>query len=383
MKQTASRRKSIATGDRLLMAFELGWSEWKVAFASVMGEKPWQVTIRARDQIGLGEAISRAKKRLGLPACCRVFSCYEAGRDGFWLHRLLEKMGVENLVVDSSSIEVNRRARRVKTDRLDAAKLLSMLLRYWAGEKRFWSVVHVPTVEQEDARNLQREIRTLKKEQTRLVNRVRGLLASQGVAIGRARASFLPGSLGSIRIWDGSPLPEGLWRRIEVELSRYSFVHRQLLDLELLRGERIRQGKERAAEITRRLMTLRGVGEVTAETISREFSWRRLKNRRQVGALAGLVPSPYQSGDLIHEGGISRAGNRHVRGIAIDLAWAWLRHQPKSRLTRWFNRRFARGSSRVRKIGIVALARRLLIALWRYADFRELPDGAVLKPQNA
>jgi len=130
-------------------------------------------------------------------------------------------------------------------------------------------------------------------------------------------------------------------------------------------------------------MSLRGVGEVTAETISREFSWRRLRNRRQVGALSGLVPSPYQSGESRHEEGISRAGNRHVRGIAIDLAWAWLRHQPKSQLTRWFNRRFARGGPRIRKIGIVALARKLLIALWRYADFHKLPDGAVLKQKNA
>ena len=381
MAQTASRRKFIAVEDRLFLAFELGWKSWKLAFASGMSEKPWQVAIPARDAAALAGAIAQARRRLRLSEACPIFSCYEAGRDGFWLHRLLRRMEVENLVVDSSSIEVDRRARRVKTDRLDAAKLLSMLLRYWVGEKDLWSVVHVPTPEQEDARNLQREIRTLKKEQTRLVNRIRGLLASQGVAVGMTRAGYPLVSLDSIRIWDGSPLPEGLRRRLEVEVSRSGFVHRQLLDLELLRNTRIRQGRDRAAQIARHLMTLRGVGKVTAETISREFSWRRFKNRRQVGALAGLVPSPYQSGDSFRERGISRAGNRHVRAIAIDLAWAWLRRQPKSQLTCWFNRRFARGGLRIRKIGIVALARKLLIALWRYADFHEIPDGALFKSQ--
>lgn len=382
MTQTASRGKFIAVVDRLFVAFELGWKDWKLACASGMGQKPWQVTIPARDVAALARAMGKAKKQLGLPDSCPVFSCYEAGRDGFWLHRFLKGMGVENLVVDSSSIEVNRRARRIKTDRLDAQKLLSMLLRYFSGESRLWSVVHMPTPEQEDARNLQREIRTLKKEQTRLVNRIRGLLASQGVAV-RIGCGGLLDPFESIRIWDGSPLPENLRQRVEVQVARYGFVHRQLLDLELLRDARIRQGSDRAAQMARRLMTLRGVGQVTAETISREFSWRRFRNRRQVGALAGLVPSPYQSGNSNHEEGISRAGNRHVRGIAIDLAWAWLRHQPESQLTRWFNRRFAHGGPRIRKIGIVALARKLLVALWRYADFHKLPDGAILKPKNA
>jgi transposase len=243
-------------------------------------------------------------------------------------------MKIRNVVIDSSSIEVNRRARRIKTDRLDAAKLLSMLMRYHGGEKGLWSVVHVPTTRQEDARHLQREIRTLKKEQTRVINRVKGLLASQGVAIKSSRGGVLT-SLEDIRIWDGSPLPEGL---------------------------RLKVG---------------------AEVFAREFSWRRFRNRRQVGSLAGLTPSPYQSGDSSRERGISRAGNRYVRGIAIDLAWIWLRQQPRSQLTRWYNRRFASGSPRLRKIGIIALARKLLIALWRYADFGEIPNGALLKDQNA
>jgi transposase len=378
MSQTASSGKFIAVEQRLFVAFELGWTSWRLAFASAMGEKPWQVTIAARNLVALCEAIRKARVRLGLPEVCPVFSCYEAGRDGFWLHRLLEQMGVENLVVDSSSIEVNRRARRAKTDRLDAEKLLSMLLRYYSGEKKLWSVVHVPTPEQEDGRHLQREIRTLKKEQTRQINRIRGLLANQGVAVKANRRGLLE-SLDSIRIWDGAPLPAGLRRRVETEVARHSFVHRQLLDLESERDARIRQSCDRAAEIARRLMTLRGIAQVGAETWGREFSWRDFRNRRQIGSLVGLTPTPYQSGDSSRERGISRAGNRHVRGIAIDLAWIWLRQQPDSELTLWYNRRFASGGPRLRKIGIVALARKLLIALWRYADFGEIPKGALLK----
>jgi transposase len=378
MKQTASRQESNAGA--MLVAFELGWTNWKLGFASVMGEKPWLVTVRPRDLIALSEAFGKARKRLGLAAGCGVFSCYEAGREGFWLHRQLTEMGVVNLVVDSSSIEVNRRARRAKTDRLDARKLVGMLLRYWAGEKDLWSVVRVPTTEQEDGRQLQREIRTLTKEQTRLTNRIKGLLASQGVAVRMGRRGLEEG-LDAIRIWDGSPLPSGLRRRLEMEIARRDVVHRQLLDLESERDARIRKGQDRASEIARRLKTLCGIAEAGAETYAREFSWREFKNRRQVGCLVGLTSTPYQSGDSFRERGISRAGNRHVRGVAIDLAWVWLRFQPQSELTRWFNLRFARGGPRLRKIGIIALARKLLIALWRYADFGEIPKGALLKSQ--
>lgn len=381
MRQTVSERKSTSVGIGLYVAFDLGCSGWRLAFGSSIGEKAWQTAVEARDGAGLERAIRRAKEHLSLPAGCPVVSCYEAGRDGFWLHRLLQRLGIDNLVVDSASIEVNRRARRVKTDRLDAGKLLSMLLRYAAGERGLWSVVRVPTALEEDARHLQREIRTLKKEQTRLINRIRGLLACQGVAARMGRHGLLD-PLDSIRIWDGSPLPAGLRQRLEQELARHAFVHRQMLDLESARDNRIDRSDEHAAKIARRLMTLRGIGSTAAETYGREFSWRGFKNRRQVGCLSGLVPSPFQSGDSRREQGISRAGNRHVRGIAIDLAWAWLRLQPHSQLTLWYNRRFASGGPRLRKIGIVGLARKLLIALWRYADFGEVPQGALLKTET-
>ncbi len=379
MTQTASRKNLIPVEVGLMVAFELGWEKWRLAFATAMGEKPWQVVIPARDVLALTKAIGRARQRFGVSESCPVFSCYEAGREGFWLDRLLKQMGIRNLVVDSSSIEINRRARRAKTDRLDAKKLNSMLLRYWAGERDLWSVVHVPTPDQEDGRHRQREIRTLQKEQTRLVNRIKGLLAGQGIAM-RVGPGFLK-SLDQVRIWDGSPLPPGLRRRVETEAARYHVVHRQLLDLQGERDARTEQSQDRASEIARHLMTLKSIGKVGAETYARELSWRGFKNRRQVGSLVGLTPTPYQSGDSSRERGISGAGNCHVRGVAIDLAWLWLRLQPESELTLWFNRRFAAGSSRLRKIGIVALARKLLIALWRYADFGEIPKGALLKSQ--
>jgi transposase len=382
MLQAASRKKSSVVESSLNVAFELGWTKWKLAFGARVGEKPWHTTIGARDIRALREAIGRARKKLGLSETSLVVSCYEAGRDGFWLDRLLSQMGVMNVVVDSSSIDVNRRARRAKSDRLDATKLLAMLMRYRGGERGVWSVVRPPTPEQEDARHLQREIRTLKKEKTRLVNRVRGLLASQGVAAKMGRRGLVV-PLSSLRIWDGSAVPEGLKRRIEYEMARHEVVHRQVLELEGERDRRIREENSEPCQKARQLMQLKAVGEASAETLSREFLYRQFRNRRQIGGLSGLSPTPYQSGDSSKERGISRAGNRHVRGIAVDLAWGWLHHQPQSKLSRWYEERFGKGGPRMRKIGIVALARKLLIALWRYAEFGEMPEGALLKQQAA
>ena len=361
------------------MAFELGWTRWKLAFCARLDEKAWIVTIAARDVEELRKALAKARSRFGLVAQGAVWSCYEAGRDGFWLARLLEREGVRNVVVDSASIKVERRARRVKTDRLDAEELVKMLVRHVSGEPKVWHVVRVPSVEEEDGRHLQREMRALTKEQTRIVNRVRGLLASQGVAV-RMGERGLIGRLEEIRTWEGKPLPPGLRQRVEQELGRYRVVHEQLLELSAQRARRIREGKSRAEVLSRRLMRLRAVGPATAETISRELLFRDFRNRRQVGAYLGLTPSPYQSGDVSHDRGISHAGNRHLRGPSVDLAWAWLRYQPGSALARWYARRFATGGPRMRKIGIVALARKLIIALWRYSRTGVPPEGASLKP---
>ena len=378
MQQTASGSKYSGDGSKLFLALELGWERWKLAFSTGPGRRVWQVWMAARDRSRFEAVLFQARKRFGLSAGCEVVSCYEAGRDAFWVDRWLRSLGIANLVVDSSSIEVNRRSRRIKTDRIDAAKLLSMLMRYEAGEREVWSVVKVPSAAQEDARHMHRELRTLKKEQTRLVNRIKGLLASQGVD-GRMGRRGLVVALEKIRIWDGSPLPGGLRQRLEEELERHAFVHQQVLSWDARLREMVAQSGEAPVSQVRRLSGLRSIGRVGAMTLVREFGWRDFRNRRQVGALAGLSPTPFQSGKSFREGGMSHAGNRHVRGIMVDLAWAWLRWQPDSELACWYRRRFGTGSSRLRRIGIVALARRLLIALWRYWAEGRIPEGAVLK----
>ena len=378
MSTTATARVSHRTESEvcLFVSFELGEKEWKIAWATSLGEKPRLRTLRARDTKRLLEEIEKA--RIAATAQ-RVLSCYEAGRDGFWLHRFLHAHGIENRVVDSASIEVNRRARRQKTDRLDAEKLLSMLLREALGEADLWSVVNVPGAEDEDARSLQREYRTLVKERTRSANRILGLLASQGLAPERIDAR-LPEWLATVRLWDGSALPPGARQRIEREFERWQFTHAQLLAIEKERRDRTQDLEEPGLEKVRRLFALKGIGLGAAWTYGLEFfSWRQFRNGKEVGALAGLTPTPYQSGDSERELGISRAGNRWVRGLSIEIAWGWLRHQPRSALSLWYQQRFARGGPRARKVGIVALARKLLVALWRYVEMGVLPEGAELK----
>jgi transposase len=358
------------------VAFELGEREWKLSWARSLDSKPQGATIRARETGRLLEILEQARQRV---EAARIVSCYEAGRDGFWLHRFLHAHGVDNRIVDSASIEVNRRARRRKTDRLDAQKLLTMLLREALGEDKVWSVVRVPSVDDEDARSLQREYRTLVKERTRSVNRIRGLLASHGLVPDRIDAK-LPEWIASVRLWDGSPLPAGARARILREFERWTFTHMQVLAIEKERRDRRKDREEEGLEKVRRLYALRGIGEGAAWTYGLEFfSWRDFRNGKEVGALAGLAPTPHQSGDLEHELGISRAGNRWVRGLSIEIAWGWLRHQPNSALSRWYQERFARGGPRARKVGIVALARKLLVALWRYVETGVLPEGAELK----
>lgn len=378
MSTTATTRVIDRTENEvcLFVSFELGEKEWKIAWATSLGARPRLRTLRARDTKRLLGEIEKARVAVG---ASRVRSCYEAGRDGFWLHRFLHAHGIENRIVDSASIEVNRRARRQKSDRLDAEKLLSMLLREALGEQKLWSLVNVPSASDEDARSLQREYRTLVKERTRSANRILGLLASQGLAPDRIDAR-LPAWLERVRLWDGSALLPGVRQRILREFERWQFTHAQLLTIEKERRDRTRQLDAPGLEPVRRLYRLQGIGLGAAWTYGLEFfSWRRFRNGKQVGALAGLAPTPYQSGDSDHELGISRAGNRWVRGLAIEIAWGWLRHQPHSALSRWYQERFARGGPRARKVGIVALARKLLVALWRYVETGVLPEGATLK----
>jgi transposase len=378
VSETATTRNNdrTANGSHLFVAFEFGERECTLAWAPSLGSRPRRAKIRARETVRALEILEQARQRAG---AAHIAGCYEAGRDGFWLHRFLRAYGIDNRIVDFASIEVNRRARRRKTDRLDAEKLLTMLLREALGEEKVWSVVRVPSVKDEDARSLQREYRTLVKERTRSANRIQGLLANHGLASDRIDRK-LPEWIASVRLWDGSPLPAGARARILREFERWTFTHKQVLAIEKERRDRMKNPEEEDLEKVRRLYALRGIGEGAAWTYDLEFfSWRGFRNGKEVGALAGLTPTPHHSGDLEHELGISRAGNRWVRGLSIEIAWGWLRDQPASALSRWYQDRFARGGPRARKVGIVALARKFLVALWRYVETDVLPEGAELK----
>src|SRR5262245_49680007 len=342
MTRTTRRAEDTrSTALYLYLAFELGVDEWKLGFTTDVGAKPRVRTVPARDRERLAREIVEAKRWFGMKVGGLVRSCYEAGRDGFWLHRYLTLMGIENAVVDSSSIEVNRRLRRAKSDGLDVRKLLGMLLRHHAGERGVWSIVRVPTVEQEDRRQLHRELRTLKKERTRVTNRIKGLLANQGIRLPKTRD--LGALLERIRLWDGSPLPAGLRARLQREWEHAQFLHAKIVELERERQQAIRHDHGQATEKVRQLLHLRGIGSNGAWVYVNEFfGWRHFRNRKEVGAAAGLVPTPYQSGDESREQGISKAGSRHIRAVAIEMAWCWLRYQPRSQLSRWYQKRFGR-----------------------------------------
>ena len=376
--ETTHMNQYTAIQPHLYMAFELSQSKWMLGFTIGFGQRPRLRTITARDLAALQSEIHMAKQRFELSKDTPVISCYEAGRDGFWLHRYLASIGVSNLVVDSASIEVNRRAKRAKTDKLDLGKLLTMLMRYQAGEKKVWRVVHVPSPEVEDHRHLHRELTNLKEQRTQHINRIKGYLSNQGICL-EVDDDF-PEIAEQQRLWNGEPLPAGLQARLLCEYQRFQLVQQQIKVLEVERRETIRHSTQPEAEQVRRLLRLRGIGINCAWLYVMEFfCWRAFRNRREVGALAGLTPMPHQSGEEDHELGISKVGNRHIRAMAIEIAWIWLRYQPNSALSRWYQRRFGKGSKRLRKIGIVALARKLLIAIWRYLEFGTVPTGAVLK----
>ena len=366
----------------LYLAFELSDQDWKLGFTVGLGQSPRQRKIAAGDTTALKQEIVLAKQRFGLPAAAPVMSCYEAGRDGFWLHRFLESEQISNLVGDSASIEVSRRGKHAKTDRLGVEKLVTMLMRYHGGEMRVWSVVQVPSLAAEDQRHLHRHLLALKGERTRYVNRIKGLLVGQGIRLS-VDSDFLT-HLPELRLWDGAALPAGLMARLRREFACWQFVQRQILDLEAERRSALRESQEPCMAQVRQLLALKGIGENSAWLYVMEFfGWRDFHNRREIGALAGLTPTPFQSGGEDHEQGISKAGNTLVRAMAIEIAWGWLRHQPDSVLSLWYQARFGAGSTRLHKIGIVALARKLLIALWHYLESDELPEGAALKPATA
>lgn len=364
----------------LYLAFELSQKQWKLGFTIGIGQPPRIRNITARDLNALHWEIRQARQRFHLPENTSVVSCYEAGRDGFWLHRYLQQQGIANLIVDSASIEVNRRMKRAKTDCLDVTKLLTMLMRYHLGERKVWRTVTVPDEECEDRRHFHRELADLKVERTRHINRIKGLLTGQGVCA-LIQPDFLD-FLSTVRLWNGNSLSKELRSRLEREYQRIQLVNQQIDELEAYRRETLRTSQQPHIQQVRQLMRLQGVGINSAWLFVMEFfSWRAFHNRREIGALAGLTSTPYQSGGTNQEQGISKAGNRHIRAMIIEIAWGWLRFQPDSQLSRWYQQRFGQGSSRLRRIGIVALARKLLIELWRYLETGIPPDGAVLQPQ--
>jgi transposase len=357
-----------------MMAFELSARTWLVGFRIAGQERIRRREIPARDTARVVREIAAAKAAFALPVDAPVQSCYEAGRDGFWLHRWLEQQGVHNRVVDSASIEVPRRWRRAKTDRIDVVGLLKLLGRELLGEPHVWRVVRVPSVASEDARHLERELEATQKDRTRVRNRIQGLLAAQGVTLPPWR--HLRERLALLRTGWGTLLGPGLQTRLERELTALAAIEMRLREL-----RRLQRASVVPDSLCARLQQIRGIGIRSAARVSREvLDWRTFTSGRQVGALIGLTPTPYDSGGQRREQGISKAGNRRVRMVMIEVARGWRRFQPDSALAQWYHTRFGHGSARVQRIGIVALARKLLIALWRFVTAGTVPAGARLKP---
>lgn len=377
MTQATRKCQDSVDSPSLYVALELSKKNWKLAFSDGHARRPRVVAVPARDWDRFEAALLKAKERFGLPNDAPLRSCYEAGRDGFWIHRALLHGGIENLVVDPASIEVNRRRRRAKTDRLDAVKLVTQLIRHHRGEK-VWSVVRVPEVADEDARHLHRDLEVLKSERRAHRMRIQSLLFTHGIdlKVGRKLLETLP----KLRQWDRRPLPASLQARVVREYHRLQAVQEQIRELEKERKSLLETSRAKSVEKARRMAQLCGIGPTSSWVFAMElFGWRQFRNRREVAGAVGLTPTPYQSGDSPKEQGISKAGNPRVRTMMIEIAWSWLRHQPGSKLSEWFWWRFGNGSARQRRVGIVALARRLLIDLWRLIEFGVVPEGARLK----
>jgi transposase len=359
------------------MALDLGSRSWKVAFAIGVGHAPRVVTVPAGELGALTAQVARARRRFGLPATAPVRSCYEAGRDGFWLHRALGAQGIANEVVNPCTLSDTRRRGGAKTDRLDATALLTQLQRASGGDRRDWRVVHVPSVEAEATRHLEREWATVRTDRQRVRNRILGLLQTQGVRLPPRGGDWLA-RLAAVRLWDGTSVPAAVQQRLAREWAQLQALEARRAALQAARRAQWREGDGVVAEQTRRLMRLRGVGEISAGTLSAElFAWRQFTAGSQVAAVVGLTPTPARSDHQVRERGISRQGNGHVRALSVELAWAWRRWQPDSALSQWFHARFGQ-HGRARRIGIVAVARKLVIALWRYVDQGVLPEGARL-----
>jgi transposase len=368
---------------RCLFAIDLSKDSWVVAYSTALSEKLSHYTLKPCNWKGLLELIDQMRSRIAreLRRPVEVMSCYEAGYDGFWLHRLLQAHGVHNHVIDPASLQVNRRARRTKTDRIDAEQLLRSLLAYLRGEPKVWSVVQVPSVEQEDARRQHRERDRLIEERVSHVNRITGLCAIHGIYDYNPLRSDRLQQLERLRTMQGQPLPPALKAELKRELHRLELLLKMIAGVE----------KERDAIVTdqasahpnavkiKELYRLRAIGPEFATVLVGEVFYRSFNNCRQVGSYIGMPPSPFSSGSTVREQGISKAGNPKARKTMIELAWLWLRYQPDSALSIWFRQRVGNTKGRIKRIMIVAMARKLAVALWRYLETGVIPRGAVLK----
>jgi len=366
----------------LYVAFELSKSTWLIGLV-VSGESKFsRHKVSGGDTAAVWQLISKkraqAEKKQG--RAVRVVSCYEAGYDGFWLDRWLAQQGVDNRVIDPSSIEMPRRARQAKTDRLDLERLMRVLIRYEGGEADVCSVVHPPSPEQEDARRVTRERERLIGERTAHTNRIKGLLHGQGIRDVQPRRKGFLEQLAQLRTGDGRAVAANLAAEITREHARLVMVCEQIAEIEhQMQAERATAAPDSRASQVNHLISLKSLGPVGGENLVNEVFWRDFQNRRQVGAYFGLTGTPFDSGQSSREQGISKSGNARARTLAVELSWLWLRHQPDSALSLWFKERVGTQKGRVKRIAIVALARKLMVALWRFLTTGLVPEGATLR----
>jgi transposase len=364
------------------VVFELSKAKWKLGVVLPGSNKMSRYTIEGGELAALASRLAAARaKAAGSGKPVRMLSCYEAGLDGHWLHRWLTEQGVISHEVDPSSIEVDRRARRAKTDRIDLEKLMRTFLAYLRGEPRVCSMVHVPSVEDEDRKRRTRERERLLKERTAHSNRIKALLFGQGIRDVMPLAPGFIAGLEQLRTGDGRALPPRLKEEIVREHARLCLVHKQIAAVEAKSAAELKAAAPgSAAAKIMQLIDLRSIGAVSGQQLVNEVFYRSFANRRQVGSYFGLTGTPYDSGESRREQGISKAGNPRARKTAVELAWLWVKWQPDSELSRWFRERVGDRKGRVRRIAIVAMARKLMVALWRYLTTGVVPSGAVLRP---
>ncbi len=370
------------TRDICCAALELSKTTWVCAFSAPGDGNVVVHKIKAGEVdrlIGfLDSSKAKAEHQLGRPLQNAL--CYEIGYDGFWLARILIARGIRTVVFDPASFLMPRRGRRAKTDRLDAEGMTRTLRAWLGGDREVARDVQVPSVEQEDAKRIERERKYLVEERTSIVGRIKGLLALHGIWLSSKRISRnLNERLDTLRTGDGRPLAPFLRRDIERMLRHYEFVCQQIAEVVADRSRALAEDRFPQAEKVRHLATLGAVGETTATILVAEVYHRSFETRRHVASFVGLAPSPYNSGDTDRDRGISKAGTKLARQTLVELAWFWLRYQPNSQLSRWWHERFGDKGMRGRKVGIVALARKLAIALWRFVEQGVIPEGATLK----